>query len=111
MNERRMREFAAARRSFKWPRFMKTTPIHQARNQLSKYFEIRREEPVGIVGIGSLRNAGMDCRHPGPRDASANVYVNLGPGGSCRDDEPSDSLFSILYPRPSVSVLVVDSLP
>lgn len=43
---------------------MKTTPIHQARNQLSKYFEIDREEPVDIVIIGSLRNAGMDSGIP-----------------------------------------------
>jgi hypothetical protein len=40
-----------------------------------------------ILAISSLRHAGMDCRHPGPQDASAHIHVNLGPGSPCRDDE------------------------
>ena len=29
----------------------------------------------------------MDCRHPGPQDASGYIHVDLGPGSPCRDDE------------------------
>jgi hypothetical protein len=41
----------------------------------------------GISAISSLRHAGMDCRHPGPQDASGHIHVNLGLGSPCRDDE------------------------
>ena len=34
------------------------------------------------LAIGSLRHAGMDCRHPGPQDASGHIHVNLGSGQS-----------------------------
>src|SRR5215472_418213 len=33
------------------------------------------------------RHAGMDCRHPGPQDASGHVPVNLGFGNPCRNDD------------------------
>ena len=29
------------------------------------------------MAIGSFRHAGMDCRHPGPQDASGDIHVNL----------------------------------
>ena len=29
----------------------------------------------------------MDCRHPGPQDATGYIHVDLGPGSPCRDDE------------------------
>ena len=32
--------------------------------------------------IGSLRHAGMDCRHPGPQDASGHIHISLGSGQS-----------------------------
>jgi hypothetical protein len=41
----------------------------------------------GILAVSSNRHAGMDCRHPGPQDASGRIPVNLGPGSPCRDDE------------------------
>jgi hypothetical protein len=34
----------------------------------------------------SRRHASMDCRHPGPQDAPADIRVNLGSGGPCRND-------------------------
>ena len=37
--------------------------------------------------IGNFRHAGMDCRHPGPQDASGHIHVNLGSGSPCRNDE------------------------
>ena len=39
------------------------------------------------LAIGSLRHSGMDCRHPGPQDASGYIHVNLGSGSPCRNDE------------------------
>ena len=39
------------------------------------------------LAIGSLRHAGMDCRHPGPQDASGHIHVNLGSGSPCRNDD------------------------
>ena len=41
----------------------------------------------GGVPISSFRHAGMDCRHPGPQDASGHIHVNLGSGSPCRNDE------------------------
>jgi predicted Fe-Mo cluster-binding NifX family protein len=42
----------------------------------------------GVFAIGNLRHAGMDCRHPGPQDASGHIHVNLmGSGSPCRNDE------------------------
>ena len=33
-----------------------------------------------------LRHAGMDSRHPGRRDASGNLHVNLGSSAPCWND-------------------------
>jgi hypothetical protein len=41
----------------------------------------------GVLAIGGLRHAGMDCRHPGPQDASGHIHVNLGSGTPCRNDD------------------------
>ena len=40
-----------------------------------------------VLPIGSFRHAGMDCRHPGPQDASGHIHVNLGSGSPCRNDD------------------------
>jgi hypothetical protein len=33
-----------------------------------------------------LRHAGMDCRHPGPQDASGDIHVNLDSSTPCWND-------------------------
>ena len=40
-----------------------------------------------VLAIGSLRHAGMDCRHPGSQDASGNIHVNLDSSTPCWNDE------------------------
>jgi hypothetical protein len=32
----------------------------------------------GILAISSFRHAGMDCRHPGPQDASEHIHAKPG---------------------------------
>jgi hypothetical protein len=36
---------------------------------------------------GRVRHAGMDCPHPGRRDASGDVHVNLGSSTPCWNDD------------------------
>jgi len=33
-----------------------------------------------------LRHAGMDCRHPGPQDASGDIHFNLDSSTPCWND-------------------------
>ena len=48
-----------------------------------------------VLPIGSFRHAGMDCRHPGPQDASGHIHVNLGSGSPCRNDETRIVMFRL----------------
>jgi hypothetical protein len=40
-----------------------------------------------ILALSSLRDAGMDCRHPGSQEASGDIHVNLGSSTPCWSDD------------------------
>ena len=60
------------------------SPIEHERGGTSLHTNAKVD---GGLPIRSFRHAGMDCRHPGPQDASGHIHVHLGSGSPCRNDE------------------------
>jgi hypothetical protein len=50
-----------------------------------------------------LRHAGMDCRHPGPQDASGDIRVNLDSSTPCWNDESRGRRPTEVPPAPNFS--------